>query len=153
MTNSPAGSLPQNQVPRNPWDWIPSLYFAEGLPYVVVMMVSVIMYKGLGVSNSDIALYTSWLYLPWVIKPLWSPLVDILKTRRMWIWMMQLFIGAGLVGVALTIPASHFFQYTLAFLWLLAFSSVTHFIAADCLFLMATTNDVYAFIVVLFMTF
>src|SRR6266481_4744281 len=103
---------------RNPWSWVPSLYLAEGLPYVVVMTVSVIMYKGLGISNTDIALYTSWLYLPWVIKPLWSPVVDILKTRRLWIWMMQLLIGAGLAGVALTIPSAHFFQYTLAFLWL-----------------------------------
>src|SRR6266498_1238517 len=105
-------------IARNPWVWVPSLYLAEGLPYVVVMTVSVIMFKGLGISNTDIALYTSWLYLPWVIKPLWSPVVDILKTRRMWIWVMQLLIGGGLAGVALTIPTSHFFQYTLAFLWL-----------------------------------
>ena len=108
---------------RNPWSWIPSLYLAEGLPYAVVMYVSVIMYKNLGVSNGDIALYTSWLYLPWVIKPLWSPVVDILKTRRLWIWTMQLLIGGGLAGVALTIPVPRCFQFTLAFLWLLAFSS------------------------------
>src|SRR5437870_4361346 len=138
---------------RNPWAWVPTLYLAEGLPYVVVMMVSVIMYKGLGVSNSDIALYTSWLYLPWVIKPLWSPLVDILKTRRMWIWMMQLFIGAGLAGVALMIPASHFFQYTLAFLWLLAFSSATHDIAADGFYMLATTQREQAFFVGIRSTF
>src|SRR2546425_9699771 len=76
----------QTRLPsRNPWAWIPTLYFAEGLPYVVVMTVSVIMYKGMGISNTDIALYTSWLYLAWVIKPLWSPVVDILKTRRLWI--------------------------------------------------------------------
>ena len=81
---------------RSPWAWIPSLYFAEGLPYVVVMTVSVILYKGLGVSNTEIALYTSWLYLPWVIKPLWSPLVDIVRTKRAWIVAMQLLIGAGL---------------------------------------------------------
>src|SRR5205807_5680464 len=99
----------------NPWAWIPTLYLAEGLPYVVVMTVSVIMYKGLGISNTDVALYTSWLYLPWVIKPLWSPVVDILKTRRLWIWVMQLLVGAGLAGIALTIPTSHFFQYTLSF--------------------------------------
>src|SRR6266536_6598211 len=96
---------------RNPWAWIPTLYLAEGLPYVVVMTVSVIMYKGMGISNADIALYTSWLYLPWVIKPLWSPVVDILKTRRLWIWVMQLLLGAGLAGVALTIPTSNFLQY------------------------------------------
>lgn len=116
---------------RNPWAWVPSLYFAEGMPYVVVMTVSVIMYKRLGISNTDIALYTSWLYLPWVIKPLWSPVVDIFKTKRFWIITMQIIVGGGLAGVALTLPMSSFFQYTLAFLWLMAFSSATHDIAAD----------------------
>src|SRR2546430_17040358 len=86
---------------RNPWAWIPTLYLAEGLPYVVVMTVSVIMYKGFGISNTDIALYTSWLYLPWVVKPLWSPAVDILGTRRRWIRPFQLLIGGGLAGVPL----------------------------------------------------
>src|SRR2546426_770925 len=144
MTPGPA---PTYRAYRNPWAWIPSLYLAEGLPYVVVMTVSVIMYKGLGISNTDIALYTSWLYLPWVIKPLWSPVVDILKTRRVWIWVMQLIIGAGLAGVALTIPTSNFFQYTLAFLWLLAFSSATHDIAADGFYMLATTEKEQAFFV------
>src|SRR6267378_4051390 len=138
---------------RNPWAWIPSLYLAEGLPYVSVMTVSVIMYKGLGISNTDIALYTSWLNLPWVIKPLWSPVVDILKTRRLWIWLMQLLIGAGLAGVALTIPSTHFFQYTLAFLWLLAFSSATHDIAADGIYMLATTEKEQAFFVGIRSTF
>src|SRR5256885_6593729 len=138
---------------RNPWAWIPTLYLAEGLPYVVVMAVSVIMYKGLGISNTDIALYTSWLYLAWVIKPLWSPVVDILKTRRLWIWVMQLLIGGGLAGVALTIPTSHFFQYTLAFLWLLAFSSATHDIAADGFYMLATTEKEQAFFVGIRSTF
>jgi PAT family beta-lactamase induction signal transducer AmpG len=116
---------------RNPWFWVPSLYLAEGMPYVVVMTVSVIMYKKLGISNTDIALYTSWLYLPWVIKPLWSPLVDLLRTKRFWIVAMQLIIGASLAGVALTIPLPAFFQYTIAVFWLMAFSSATHDIAAD----------------------
>lgn len=138
---------------RNPWAWIPTLYVAEGLPYVLVMVVSVIMYKGLGVSNTDIALYTSWLYLPWVIKPLWSPIVDILKTRRMWIWLMQLLVGGGLAGVALTVPAPHFFQYTLAFFWLLAFSSATHDIAADGFYMLATTEHEQAFFVGIRSTF
>ena len=106
----------------NPWFWIPTLYVAEGMPNALVVSVSVVLYKNLGVSNAAIAFYTGWLYLPWVIKPLWSPVVDILKTRRQWIWAMQLFLGAGLAGVALTIPAPHFFQLTLAFFWLLAFS-------------------------------
>lgn len=121
----------EKQKNTNPWSWIPTLYFASGLPYVVVMTISVIMYKRLGVSNTEIALYTSWLYLPWVIKPLWSPFVDILKTRRSWILAMQLLVGAGLGGVALTIPTDDFLRNTMAFLWLLAFSSATHDIAAD----------------------
>ena len=65
-----------NKKKVSPWAWIPSLYFAQGLPYVAVMTISVIMYKRLGISNTDIALYTGWLYLPWVIKPFWSPFVD-----------------------------------------------------------------------------
>ena len=133
--------------PRSPWTWIPSLYLAEGLPYVVVMTVSVVMYKNFGVSNTDIALYTSWLYLPWVVKPLWSPVVDILGTRRGWIWVMQLLIGAGLAGVALAIPVPHFFQWTLACFWLLAFNSATHDIAADGFYMLATTERQQAFFV------
>ncbi len=116
---------------RNPWSWVPSLYFAEGIPYIIVTYVSVVMYKGLGISNADIALYTSWLYLPWVIKPIWSPVVDLLKTKRLWVILMQLLIGAGLAGIAFTIPAGNFFRYSLMFFWLLAFSSATHDIAAD----------------------
>ena len=146
-------SQPAQKTSHNPWSWIPTLYFAEGLPYVVVMTVAVIMYKGLGLSNTDIALYTSWLYLPWVIKPLWSPVVDILKTRRMWIWVMQLIIGGGLAGVALTIPAPNFVQLTLAFLWLLAFSSATHDIAADGFYMLATTEGEQAFFVGIRSTF
>ncbi|MFQ5639136.1 MAG: MFS transporter [bacterium] len=131
----------------NPWLWVPSLYFAEGLPYVVVMMVSVIMYKRLGISNTEIALYTSWLYLPWVIKPLWSPLVDIFKTKRLWIVVMQLIIGAGLGGVALSIPAPNFFKFTLAFFWLLAFSSATHDIAIDGFYMLGLSKHKQAWFV------
>ena len=125
---------------KGPWGWIPSLYFASGLPYVVVMSLSVIMFKRLGVSNTDIALYTSWLYLPWVIKPFWSPFVDILKTKRSWIIAMQLLIGAGLGGVALTIPSDDFLRNALAFLWLMAFSSATHDIAADGFYMLGLSK-------------
>jgi PAT family beta-lactamase induction signal transducer AmpG len=120
-----------NKTKRNPWLWVPSLYFAEGLPYIIVTTVSVVMYKNLGLSNTEIALYTSWLYLPWVIKPIWSPVIDLLRTKRFWIVAMQLVIGAGLAGIAFTIQTSAFIQYTLAFFWLTAFSSATHDIAAD----------------------
>src|SRR5262245_14341045 len=109
-------------APTNVWWWIPSLYFGQGIPYVVVMTLSVIMYKNLEISNTDIALYTSWLYLPWVIKPLWSPLVDIFRTKRFWIVTLQLLIGASLALVALTIQLPHVFQITLPVFWLLPFS-------------------------------
>ncbi len=121
---------------RNPWIWVPSLYVAEGIPYAMAMSVSVVLYKRLGISNTDIALYTSWLYLPWVVKPLWSPLVDLFRTKRSWVLLTQLLVGASLASVALTIPTSHFFQITLALFWWMAFCSATHDIAADGYYLL-----------------
>ena len=111
---------------RSPWAWVPSLYFAQGIPYVVVMTLSVVLYKNLGISNTDIALYTSWLYLPWVIKPLWSPLAELFGTKRIWITVLQFFVGAALAGVALTIPTDKVFQLSLAVFWLMAFASASH---------------------------
>lgn len=122
---------------RNPWAWIPTLYFAQGIPYVVVMTLSTVLYKNLGISNTDIALYTSWLYLPWVIKPLWSPLVDMFRTKRLWIWSLQFLIGIAFALVALTLPGPKFFQLSLAVFWLMAFASATHDIAADGFYLLA----------------
>lgn len=123
--------------PPNPWRWIPSLYFCQAIPYVAVVALSVPMYKRLGVSNTDIAFYTSWLNLPWVLKPLWSPLVDRFRTKRLWIVALQFFVGAGLAAVALTIPGPHFFRWSLVLFWLLAFGSATHDIAADGFYLLA----------------
>jgi MFS transporter, PAT family, beta-lactamase induction signal transducer AmpG len=122
---------------RSPWWWIPTLYYGQGLPYVVVMTLAVVLYKNLGLDNTAIALYTSWLYLPWVIKPLWSPLVDLLRTKRWWIVTLQLVVGAALAGVALTLPMAGFFQLSLAVFWLLAFASATHDIAADGFYMLA----------------
>ncbi len=133
--------MKQKNKQLSAWTWIPTLYFSEGLPYILVMSVAVVLYKRMGISNTDIALYTSWLYLPWVIKPFWSPFVAILKNKRWWIVTMQLLIGGALAGVALTIPTSSFFQTTLAFLWLLAFSSATHDIAADGFYMHALTDS------------
>jgi PAT family beta-lactamase induction signal transducer AmpG len=137
----------------SPWAWIPSLYLAEGLPYVAVMTISVIMYKRMGISNTDIALYTSWLYLPWVIKPFWSPFIDILRTKRWWIVIMQIFIGAGFAGIAFTIPLPVFFQASLAFFWLLAFSSATHDIAADGFYMLGLDTNQQAMYVGIRSTF
>ncbi|UTY57279.1 MFS transporter [Massilia sp. erpn] len=122
---------------RNPWWWIPTLYFGQGIPYVVVMTLSVVMYKNTGISNTDIALYTGWLYLPWVIKPLWSPVVEMFRTKRLWIVALQLLIGASLALVAFTTHLPSFFQMSLAVLWLMAFSSATHDIAADGFYMLA----------------
>jgi MFS transporter, PAT family, beta-lactamase induction signal transducer AmpG len=149
------GSSPPTETPltethrtlRNPWAWIPTLYLAQGLPFAIVNMLSVIMYKSLGISNADIAFYTAWLYLPWVIKPLWSPVVDILKTRRLWIWGTQLLVGAGFAAVGLSVPLPMFFKATLIFFWLLAFSSATHDIAADGFYMLALTEKQQAFFV------
>ncbi len=138
---------------RNPWAWVPSLYFAEGIPYVVIMTVSVIMFKRLGLSNTDIALYTSWLYLPWVIKPLWSPMVDMLKTKRFWIVYMQLLLGIGFIGIALAIPLPNYLIWTLGILWVLAFSSATHDIAADGFYMLGLSDHQQAWYVGIRSTF
>lgn len=138
---------------KSPWLWVPSVYYAQGMPFVVVMTVSVIMYKRLGISNAEIAYFTSWLYLPWVIKPIWSPLIDILKTRRYWITTMQLLVGAGFAAIALTIPAENAFRYTLAVFWLIAFSSATHDIAADGFYIAALSERQQAWFVGIRSTF
>lgn len=138
---------------HSPWAWVPSLYFAEGLPYVAVMIISLVMYKRMGISNTEIALYTSWLNLPWVIKPLWSPFIDLIKTKRYWITSMQLLIGAGLAGIAFTIPTSSFLQTTLAIFWLMAFSSATHDIAADGFYMLGLSQHDQALFVGIRSTF
>ena len=138
---------------KSPWAWVPSLYFAEALPYVAVMTISLVMYKRLGLSNADITLYTSWLYLPWVIKPLWAPFIDLIKTKRWWIVSMQLLIGAALGGVAFTIPGPYWLQASLAFFWLMAFSSATHDIAADGFYMLGMEQHEQAYFVGIRSTF
>jgi len=126
---------------RIPWVWVPSLYFAQGIPYVVVMTVSVIMYKKLGISNADIALYTSWLYLPWVIKPLWSPFVDMFRTKRFWVVTTQFILGIALIGVAFAVPMPNFLVLTLTVFGLMAFASATHDIAADGYYMLSLNQE------------
>lgn len=137
----------------SPWTWVPSLYFAEGLPYVAVMIISIVLYKQLGLSNKEITFYTSWLYLPWVIKPLWSPFIDLIKTKRWWIVSMQLLIGAAFGGVAFTIPTSFWLQGSLFFFWVMAFSSATHDIAADGFYMLGLNAHDQAFFVGIRSTF
>ena len=119
------------------WSWIPTLSFAEGLPYVIVTAVSVVMYNRLGLNDEEIALYTSWLYLPWVIKPFWSTIVDALNTNRFWILLMEVLMGFSMAGIAFTLNTAHYIQWSLCFFWLLAFNSATHDIAADGYYLSA----------------
>lgn len=125
---------------HGPISWVPTLYFAEALPYMAVMALSTIMYTNFGLSNTELAICTSWLYLPWVIKPLWSPLVDSLRTKRWWILAMQVLVGASLAGVALTLHTDLWLTLSLAFFWLMAFSSATHDIAADGFYILGLTE-------------
>ena len=116
---------------RSPWAWIPSLYFAEGLPNVVVTALSIVMYMQMGLTDAEVGLYTGWLALPWVVKPLWSPFIDLLKTKRWWVLAMQVLMGSALAGIAFTLPTAFWFQGTMFFLFLMAFASATHDISAD----------------------
>lgn len=138
---------------KNPWSWVPTLYFAEGLPYVAVMTISLILYKQLGLSNAEITFYTSWLYLPWVIKPLWSPFIDIIRTKRWWIISMELLIGAAFGGVAFTIPTAFWLQGSLFFFWVMAFASATHDIAADGFYMLGLDEHSQAWFVGIRSTF
>ena len=139
--------------PRSAWFWVPSLYFSQGIPYVIVMTMSVVMYKRLGLSNTDIALYTSWLYLPWVIKPLWSPFVDITRTKRFWVVLMQFLVSFGLALVAFSIQGSAFFKWSLFLFWIMAFASATHDIAADGFYMLSLSKHEQAWWVGLRSTF
>lgn len=134
-------------VTRNPWAWVPTLYLAEGFPNAVAVAVALILYQELGIDNARITFYTSLFYLPWVIKPLWSPCVDILRTRRVWIWQTQFLLCAALGGIALSLPAPHFFPISLAFFWLLTFCSATHDIAADGFYMLGLTEKQQSFFV------
>jgi len=121
----------QKSQAKNPWLWVPSLYFGQAIPYIVANNLSVVMYKDMGVSNADIAFYTSLLYLPWVIKPLWSPLVDLSGTKRGWTVSLQLVLAAALGAVGATLHLPAYFMVSLAVMWIMAFASATHDISAD----------------------
>jgi PAT family beta-lactamase induction signal transducer AmpG len=127
----------QKVTSRNPWAWIPTLYFTQGIPYVMVMSVSVMMYKNLGVSNTDIAFFTSLLYFPWFLKFAWGPFVDMFKTKRFWTITMQFFIGIALFGIALSLHTSVYWQLTLTVFAIMAFASATHDIAADGFYMLS----------------
>jgi PAT family beta-lactamase induction signal transducer AmpG len=137
----------KNKPNIKPWAWVPSLYFAQGLPYIIVISVSTIIYKNLGLSNANITFYTGWLYLPWVIKPFWSPIVDNFRTKRFWIITTQLIMGVLLAMAGLTIPAPDFVRWSLIIFWLIAFSSATHDIAADGFYMLGLKTHQQSFFV------
>jgi PAT family beta-lactamase induction signal transducer AmpG len=130
---------------NKPWYWIPFLNFASGFPYAIIISVSVIMYKSLGINNEDIGVYTSLLYLPWVIKPLWSPFIDLYATKRKWFLAMQLVIAIAFLMVGLTIPMSNFFILSLAIFWMAAFASASNDVASDGFYMLALAKEQQSF--------
>ena len=129
------------------FSWVPTLYFAEGLPYIIVMSLSTIMYKDLGLSNSEVTAYTSLLYFPWVIKFLWGPLVDFFLTKRTWILATQLVGGLSLAGVAFGLLSVQFVAFSLIGFWVMAFASATHDIAADGYYMIVLNSKAQSFYV------
>ena len=144
---------------NKPWAWIPTLYFAEGIPYFIVNNISVIMFNNMGMSAGNMALSTSLLYLPWVIKPLWSPFVDLVRTKRWWIVTMQIIMAAAFALLALTLPHPSaeviaqgntpvsIFIVTLLIFYITAFASATHDIAADGFYMIALNSGEASFFV------
>ena len=137
----------------SPWAWVSTLYFAEGLPNAAVVLVSLVFYQEMGLSDAEATFYTSWFYLPWVIKPLWSPFLDLIKTKRWWVLSMQMLLGAAFAGVAFTINTSFWLQGTICFFWLLAISSATHDVGADGFYMLGLESHEQAFFVGIRSTF
>ncbi len=142
-----------NKKERSGWWWVPSLYYAEGIPYNIAMIISVVMYKTMGISNTAIAFWTSILYLPWILKPIWSPFVDVISTKRNWIIWMQLILAVTFFGIAATIGLPWYFPLTISILWIVAFASATHDIAADGFYMMGLDEHQQAWYVGIRSTF
>ena len=137
----------KKNISSSPWWWIPTVYIAEGLPYFAVNVLTVLIYTKMGIGMKEMAFFTGWLYLPWVIKPFWSPFIDLFKTKKWWIVSMQLLIGLSMAAVAFLLPASNFFISTLIAFWLMAFFSATHDVAADGYYIIALNpKDQAAFV-------
>lgn len=143
----------------SPWAWVPTLYFAQGIPYFIVNNISVLMFAKMGVPNGEMALFTSLLYLPWTIKPFWSPFIDIIKTKRWWIISMQILMSIAFILLTLSIPKPDeatiaagttpisMFTITLVLFIITAFASATHDIAADGFYMLALKqSDQAAFV-------
>jgi PAT family beta-lactamase induction signal transducer AmpG len=141
------------QAFKKAWQWVPSLYFAQGFPYVLVIIVSTVIYKNLGLTNSQITFYTGWFYLPWVIKPIWSPFIDHIRTKRFWVVTTQIIIGAMLAAIGLTLPLDNYLKWSIILFWLIAFSSATHDIAADGFYMLGLNDHLQSYFVGIRSTF
>lgn len=132
---------PNIQNRRSPISWVPTLYFAMGMPFVVLNMVCTLMFKGLDVSDAQIAFWTSIIMFPWTLKPLWSPLLEIYKTKKFFVIFTQIATGCifGLVALALHLP--NFFAVCIALLAIIAFSGATHDVAADGVYMASLSKD------------
>jgi PAT family beta-lactamase induction signal transducer AmpG len=131
----------ENQRQKHPLLWVPTLYFAEGTPMVAVSTVAAIMYKNLGLSNSDIALYTGMMYLPWTIKPLWAPVVELFKTKRFFVLSMEFAMGLTFASLAIALKMPSFLSLSIGFLWLTGFASATQDIAADGVYISSMSAE------------
>jgi MFS transporter, PAT family, beta-lactamase induction signal transducer AmpG len=120
--------------------WVPSLYFAMGTPMTAVTVMSAVMYKNLGLSNAEIALYTGSMYLPWVIKPLWSPVVEMFRTKRFFVLAMELVMAVTFAVGALALGTPHWLAGTIALFWITGFASATQDIAADGVYISAMSH-------------
>lgn len=145
MSNKPAF--------RNPWTWVPTLYLFQGIPYSIVMTTSGLIYKTMGISVSALAFWTSLLYLPWAIKPLWSPYVEVVSTKRNWIVVTQLLLGITFMLAGMVMPLAFFFPLSIALFAVAAIASASHDIAADGFYMHALDQHKQAFFVGIRSTF
>lgn len=128
-------SKDNQSIARNPFYWIPTTWFAMGLPFVALSAASAIMYKNMGISDGQIAFWTSLIMLPWTIKPLWGPFLEMFKTRKFFVYITQMLTGILFFLVGLSLQLDHFFSASIAILALIAFSGATHDTAADGVYL------------------
>jgi len=138
---------------RSPWTWVPTLYFYQGIPYSIVMITSGLIYKTMGISIASFAFWTSLLYLPWAVKPLWSPYIDVVSTKRNWVIWTQLLLALAFVGAGLAMPLKIFYPLTIAVFAVIAVSSASHDIAADGFYMYALDQHKQAFFVGIRSTF
>ena len=134
----------QDTKKRHPAFWIPTTWFAMGLPFVALAAASAIMYKNMGISNTQIAFWTSLIMLPWTLKPLWGPFLEMFKTKKFFVYTTQIFTGCLFGLVALSLHADYFFAISICIMAIIAFSGATHDMAADGVYLNELTEKLQA---------